>query len=715
MGPNISLYRNVKHTETTDTIALDLFLEAIQSGKWQDAVLKIRTIQDKELRRAEKTKLPNVTISGIFGKRIDGDCKKHSGFIAIDIDDLGNEVEGTRTLLQSDPYIFAIFTSVSGTGLCCLVKIDPEKHREAFDGIADYFIKNYQIIIDPTGVNPSRTRFVSFDPHLYQNSSSLQFKKYLPKPKARKIQTTIFVQNEFDEVVRQMVHLNVSCVEDYRDWRDIGFGLAHQFGEAGRSYFHSLSSVSVKYEVSMCDRQYSHCLRGNGKAGNKITIATIYWFAKQAGIQVHSEKTKKVAAATSTLKKAGLDAAAISTNLAKFEGITDVDEVIRQAFGANENFAKSETLIENIRMWLRHNYTLKRNVITRKIENQGKPWDEISINTAYLECKIQFEDTTFDLFTKILFSQAVQSFNPLVDWFEENRELPRQRGIIEDYFSCFTTSDDILYFGKKWLVGCISSAYGIHSPLVLIYAGEKQGTGKTEAWRRMLPPELRWAYAESKLDAGKDDEILMTQKWIIVDDESGGKSKREAKRLKELTSKQVFTLREPYGSMNVDLTRLACLGATSNDLELLNDTTGNRRQLPMEIEDIDRTRLNAICKRSLFMEAWHLYQEGFDWQVSREDMERLAARTEKFEEVFIEYELLDKYFEAGDYFLPTTLIKNRLETLSVQKLNLKRLGMILRKHYPRVKRGGVYGYMVAEKNGLGAQLPIVSGNDPNPF
>ena len=135
---SISIYNNVKQTETTDTILLASFLEAIQNGKWQDKVLKIRTITDKDLRRAEKINLPNVTVSGIFGKRVDNDCKLHSGFIAIDIDDLGNEVEGTRELLKHDPYVYSVFTSVSGTGLCLLIKIDPEKHRQAFEGIADY-------------------------------------------------------------------------------------------------------------------------------------------------------------------------------------------------------------------------------------------------------------------------------------------------------------------------------------------------------------------------------------------------------------------------------------------------------------------------------------------------------------------------------------------------------------------------------------------------
>ena len=55
------------------------------------------------------------------------------------------------------------------------------------------------------------------------------------------------------------------------------------------------------------------------------------------------------------------------------------------------------------------------------------------------------------------------------------------------------------------------------------------------------------------MDNGKDDEILMTKKLIILDDEYGGKSKREEKKLKEITAKEFINVREPYGRVSVDL------------------------------------------------------------------------------------------------------------------------------------------------------------------
>jgi predicted P-loop ATPase len=678
-----SIYKNIYDNQSTTTLLYNTFLEYIKTGKWEDQVHKVRIIKDYAERKKEKEKMPYVTISGFFAQERKASLiTAHTGYLAMDIDNIPGELDGTKTMLSADSYVNAIFTSVSGTGLCVIFKIDKDKHKEAFESISDYLLKTYQIIVDPSCKDVSRPRYVSYDPDLYHNEQSILWKKYLPKQKPKKIISTIFVQTEFDEVINQMVKNGVSCVDDYREWVSIGFGLADHFGERGRDYFHALSSISNKYEKSICDKQFTHCLKANGSNG-KITIATIYYYAKQAGINIFTEKTKRIAAVTSSQKKAGLSAKQIAENLEKFEGIPkqDADDILNQVFQSNQSFTKSESIVDNIRIHLRHNYSLKRNIITRKIENNGKILDENDLNTMFLDAKVLHNELTSDLFLKVIFSNNTENYNPLLDWFENNKAEPQ--GVIDAFFSSFNTSDDICYLGKKWLVGVISAIHGVHSPLMLILAGEKQGTGKTEAFRRMLPTELRQYYAESKLDAGKDDEILMTQKLIIMDDEMGGKSKKESKRLKELTSKQTFTLREPYGKMNVDLNRLAVLCGTTNDMQILNDPTGNRRLIPIQIRSIDYKKYNEVDKRLLLIEAYNLWKSGYEWQLTSEDVEAMQQNNNKFEEFSIEYELINKYFripnESWLIEMSATEIKIHLEDKSKQKISLKRIGMELKR------------------------------------
>lgn len=709
----ISIYKNVKDTTSQETIHLETFLHAVQSGKWQDQVLRIRTLNDDE-RRVAKTMLPNVTISGVFGKRVDSDCKLTSGFIAIDIDNLKSELEGYRTLLNADPYTYASFSSVSGTGLCVIYKIDPQKHKEAFEGIASYLLTNYQIVVDPTGINLSRTRFVSFDPALFINESSLTFKKYLRKPKQRKITATIFVQDEFDRVVNEMVQQNVSCVEDYRDWRDIAFGLADQFGEAGRPYFHTLSSISEKYESSICDRQYTHAVKRQGTTGSKITIATIYWFAKQAGIQIHSEKTKKIAAATSTLKQKGLDADGIKKTLEEFEGITDADDIIKQAFAANTSFSSGETLVENVRMWLRYNYQLRRNVITRKIENGKKILDDVDLNTMFLECKIQFDEVTFELFMRILLSANTLQYNPFKDFISSGQWDERPR--IEQLSKCINSNTGDAEWRelmvKKWIVGIIHSINGGKNELNFILVGGKN-TGKTTFFRELLPGPLRPYFGESQLNRGKDDEILMCEKLIIFNDEYGGKNKTDERNEKRLMASDHFDLREPYGKANVTLKRLASLCGTCNEKDVLDDPTGNRRIIVMESAGKFNYELyNEIDKEQLFFEAHALWVDGERPILADVDIACLEEATgAEYSKVSFEEEMIIKYCETpenSNSFMTTSEIKNYLELHTRDKININKLGARLRKlGYERLKKSGIYGYKVDQVSHFPVgQLPI---------
>lgn len=711
----ISIYKNIQDSKSKTTVALDIFLQAVQSGKWQDQVLKIRTIKDKAERRKAKESLPYVTISGFFAERraISG-LSAHSGFLSIDLDELNEELEANRLLLQKDPYVYSVFTSVSGTGLCALFKIQPEKHGEAFDGLADYLLNTYRLVVDPSGRDVSRPRYVSYDHDLFINDASATFRKYPPKPPQRKPVPWVFVANEFEAMIAEMVRQNVNCCESYGEWLAVGFGLAQKFGEPGRPYFHALSNISSKYDQRICDKQFDYCLRGHRTAGLVATIGTIYYHAKQNGIPIHSEKTRRITAAASNMKKSGVSAAGVAENLKKFENITDAQDIIDQVYATETDFSGQQTVVENIRLWLRQGFNLQRNEITRKIEREGRPMEDVDLNTMFLDCKNVFEDLSFELFLRVLVSKNTPSYNPIHSWFESRLDI-QPVGVVDEFFSVFDASDNLPYFGKKWLVSVVASAYGTHSPLMLIFTG-KRGNGKTEAFRRLLPAELQTYFGD--IPAGLKDtdlNILMTQKIILLDDECGGKSKKDEMALKSMLSKQVFSLREPYGRSNVDLTRIATLCGTSNQVELLSDPTGNRRFLPIEITGIDFEKYNQINKESLWMEIYHLYRSAFDWQIYGNDIDRLEEQSEKFEEASPEREILDYYFERTEHgFMTTTRIKNRMETLTVQKYSIRRLGMELRRlGYERSKKYGVYGYAIKEKaEGIQADGKQVVGNEP---
>jgi predicted P-loop ATPase len=225
----------------------------------------------------------------------------------------------------------------------------------------------------------------------------------------------------------------------------------------------------------------------------------------------------------------------------------------------------------------------------------------------------------------------------------------------------------------------MASINGKHSPLVLVLVGG-QNTGKTEWFRRLLPDDLKSCYAEDKLDQGKDSDILMTKKLIIMDDEMGGKSKAESKMLNRLTSSQTFSIREPYGVVSVDLNRLAMLCGTTNIEGLLSDPTGNRRILPIKVLSIDHQLYNSINKVALFMEMYHLYNSGYSHNLSGDDIQVLNNSTDEFRAVSQEEDMLLKYFEIPvndnqSEYMTSTEILSYIKMRSQINLNPVMIGL----------------------------------------
>jgi predicted P-loop ATPase len=211
-----------------------------------------------------------------------------------------------------------------------------------------------------------------------------------------------------------------------------------------------------------------------------------------------------------------------------------------QVITGEEQPLRTGNIMIDIKVFLNKSYKFRRNVISRHIEVNGNILDDKTLNSIFVQCKTHISKTTKELISSIIFSDYVQDYNPfaeIIDHYIKN--YPKNpTGHIDLLISTLETdTPQAGLFIKKWLISLIASINGKHSPLFLVLCGG-QNTGKTEWFRRLLPDCLQKYYAESKLDLGKDDEILMTKKLIIMDDEMGGKSKQEHKKIKEMTSKR---------------------------------------------------------------------------------------------------------------------------------------------------------------------------------
>jgi len=698
----ISIFKNFQDTKDVD-FGLDDFLKGVKNGKWQDQVLDVRITSDKTLQERKKKACPMVTISGSFEGRKNTSMRKHSGFVAIDVDKIENP-NAVKELVANDKYIYASFISIRGQGLCLIFRIDGTRHDDAFESISSYLYETYQIIVDPSGRNLARSRFVSYDPHLIENPNALLFKKYLPKKKPKKENRVVFVQSDFDEIVKQLYERNVNLCEDYVDWVAIAYALISEFGENGRDYFHTLSSLSSKYNSTDTDRQYDVCIKAHGENGSRDKISkigSIYYYAKQNGIDIYSAKTKEIIRATISQTKAGVDQAGVATYLQKYHQITSAEStpVIEQTIQKDIKF-ESENIIEDIQSYLA-SYNLRKNALSRNIEMNGRPIDDSDINSIYIDIKAIADKVTKDLVTAVLFSNRIELYHPIKELLgqavEVDKSYPNLLVLLE---SIKSDTPNYKKWIRKWLISLVASAYGHYSPLTLVFCGEKQGTGKTHWFRYLLPKKLRNLYAESKMDNGKDDEILMTKKWIILDDEYGGKSKKEFIKMKNITSKEWVNVREPYGRVSLDLRRLSMFGGTSNTLQILNDPSGNRRVLPIHITGIiDRKCYNECDKEALFHELYDAYKCGECYTILNEEIELLKESTYEFkesnaEEELIAHKLAHGTAQTGEWLSITQIIQYLIADTKINTLNNTRIGMILTELKYESKRKKINGTTV---------------------
>jgi predicted P-loop ATPase len=579
-----------------------------------------------------------------------------------------------------------VHRSLSGNGYAVFVRIDGERHLDAYLGLEHYFMVQFNIVLDKSCKDTSRLRFVSYDPDIYINKKAKTFKTYLkkkdkPKPKP------VVVKTDFDEMVVKAAPMNL--FDNYEDYIRLAFALSQEFNESGRNYFHTLCQSSPKYLYKQAERDYNIALQRNGTG---VSIASVYYIFKQAGISTISERTENIKSIVKladnpkeALEKLNIplsDAEVFITN--KQQERTEIDEIV--------DLIK----LNNVRF----------NEITRNFEFNGEEMTDRILANFYTKVWQKIDDgiSKDKVFTLIQNKDNSTSYNPIRQWFEENSHLTTDNEF-EKLKACFQI-EQLLYetdgvynfdqyldiYLKKWLLGLIGSAFGTYSLMILVIAGE-QGIKKTEFFRNLLPKKLRKFYAESNLDEGKDSEILMTKKWLIVDDEFGGKSKKDATTLKRLSSQQTFSIRMPYGRVSEDLLRLAVLGGTSNDAEVINDPTGNRRIIPINLISFDFDAYLAIDKDKLFIELyneWKADKEG--WFLTKIQIEYLNKANEKNIEVMSEVELINRHIQND----PTSKMTNTDVILELQKIhpsfktNTKRMGQALKKcgYFQQVIRDG---------------------------
>ena len=278
----ISVFKSAKSNQSDASIEVDEYFDGIKNGRWQDEVLNYRA------GRTQKELTTCVTASGSFKERAASKLLEHSGFICLDIDAKDQIADVDIERIKRNEYVYAVHRSLSGNGYAVFIRIDGTRHLDAFLSLEQYFMVQFSIVLDKSCKDTSRLRFVSYDPDIYINKKSKSFKTYLKKKDKPKPKPPV-VKTDFDEMVVKAGPMNL--FDNYEDYIRLAFALTKEFSESGRAYFHSLCQASPKYLYKQAERDYNIALQ---RSETGVSIASVYYIFKQAGISTTSERTEKI-------------------------------------------------------------------------------------------------------------------------------------------------------------------------------------------------------------------------------------------------------------------------------------------------------------------------------------------------------------------------------------------------------------------------------------
>ena len=207
----VTLFKTFRDVDKPNYVHLHKVLEGIKNGAKKELIEKIRSEKDEAVISKLKLELPCVLYAGEFRipiekERTDGtyfvsyrndeSLSIHSKYIPFDIDDI-DDIPKYKEDAKKDPFIYALWTSPSGTGLHGLIRIaDGNKHEEHYTAL----LKRYPVF-DTTARNPSRVLFFSYDPDIYINESSKVF---------------------FEVAEKQVLTQGVNMSEGFTDYKRLG-------------------------------------------------------------------------------------------------------------------------------------------------------------------------------------------------------------------------------------------------------------------------------------------------------------------------------------------------------------------------------------------------------------------------------------------------------------------------------------------------------------
>ena len=240
-----------------------------------------------------------------------------------------------------------------------------------------------------------------------------------------------------------------------------------------------------------------------------------------------------------------------------------------------------------------------------------------------------------------------QRFNPVVDYLTH---LPEWDG--EDHIGRLmrrvTSNEFALTLLRRWMVAVVAQALGrmgrYGNCLCPLLISERQGWGKSQFTKLLMPPELMVHYTDT-FNLTQEEQCLrkMAQHLLVNLDEFDRHSATGHATLKGLLQLAEIKVKRPHRAQFEEMARLASFIGTSNRRMLLRDRTGSRRYICVELAapiDVD----TPVDHAQLYAQALHLLDGGMRYWLDEEETLRLEEHNAPYKTEHGPEELLTQHF-----------------------------------------------------------------------
>ena len=397
-----------------------------------------------------------------------------------------------------------------------------------------------------------------------------------------------------------------------------------------------------------------------------------------------------------------------------------------------KNWREVYATVEDIKTYLSDHIYLRYNTVKHQVEARLPAEDPFCCNSelaqfvkddwqlmgdrlhdTLLMVLQSIKDTRATDLDTVLGSGFVPDFDPF--WYYLNRLPPWDN---QDYILELSVSVTVkggvekqMFFYeclKKWLVAMVASWLNeeVVNHIVLVLLG-RQGSGKTTWFSHLLPPELR-SYFRIKVNSSRittDDLITMSQYGLVCYEELDVMKPSNVNTMKSVVTMPYIDERRPYGHYTEHMPHVASFCGTGNNMQFLNDSSGNRRWAPFEVESIRDPRANPFNYEGIFAQAYALYKKGFRHYLTQEEEMMLEEHNKFFETPNPEQEAISKHFrqpkegEVGE-FLSATEILQTISAGPALRFSVEKIGSAMSAlGFERMRSHKKRGYRVVAYTG----------------